>query len=236
MDLSQLPHIFFSLLTLTFLEIVLGVDNLVFIAIASSRLPPAKQKIARRLGLIFALVTRLILLASVVWLIGLKKPLFTLYNHAFSVRDLLLLAGGLFLLVKGTQEIHHEMEPEEITPKQRRYASVLSVIIQIGVLDIIFSLDSVFTAVGLTTTYWIMATAIIIAILTMIFLSEPLSNMVHNYPTIKMLALSFLILIGVILIADSFHAPVPKGYIYFAICFSVFVEVLNNLVKKRRKN
>ncbi len=236
MDFTQLPHIFFSLLTLTFLEIVLGVDNLVFIAVASSRLPPHQQKNARRLGLIFALFTRLILLASVVWLIGLKKPLFTIFDQALSVRDLLLLAGGLFLLAKGTQEIHHEMEPIENTQKQPRYSSPLSVIIQIGVLDIIFSLDSVFTAVGLTSTYWIMATAITISILTMIFLSEPLSKIVHDYPTIKMLALSFLILIGVILIADSFHYPVPKGYIYFAICFSVFVEVLNNLVKKRRKN
>lgn len=235
MDLSNTTHIIFSLLTLTFLEIVLGVDNLVFIAIASSKLPPHKQKIARRLGLIFALVTRLILLASVVWLVGLKKPLFTVFNHAVSIRDLLLILGGLFLLVKSTQEIHQEMEPQEKVLKHF-YASTLSVIIQIGVLDIIFSIDSVFTAVGLTTEFWIMATAIIIAILTMIFLSEPLSDIVHKHPTIKMLALSFLILIGVVLIADGFHYHIPRAYIYFSICFSVFVEVLNTLVRRRKKN
>lgn len=235
MDLSSLAHTAASLLTLTFLEIVLGVDNLVFIAIASSRLPPEKQKIARRLGLIFALVTRLLLLASVVWLVGLKAPLFSIFSQPFSIRDLLLIAGGLFLLVKATQEIHGEMEDKEVSTAKRAYATVLATIIQIGVLDIIFSLDSVFTAVGLTTQYWIMATAIIIAILTMIFLSEPLSAIVHNHPTIKMLALSFLILIGVVLIADGFQFHIPRNYIYFAISFSIFVEVLNTLVRRRQK-
>lgn len=235
MDVSNLTHTIFSLLTLTFLEIVLGVDNLVFIAIASSKLPPHQQKMARRLGLIFALVTRLILLASVVWLVGLKEPLFTVFGKAISIRDLLLIGGGLFLLVKSTQEIHREMEPQETAKLRRFYASVFTVIIQIGILDIIFSIDSVFTAVGLTTEYWIMATAIIIAIFTMIFLSEPLSALVHNHPTIKMLALSFLILIGVVLIADGFGYHVPRGYIYFSISFSVFVEFLNTLVRRKRK-
>lgn len=234
MSFSEVSHIFFSLITLTLLEIVLGVDNLVFIAIASSRLPKHQQKMARRLGLIFALITRLILLASVVWLVGLKKPLFTIFTQPFSIRDLLLIGGGLFLLIKGTQEIHQEMEVDKEVVVKRVYASVFSTVMQIGVLDIIFSLDSVFTAVGLTNTYWIMATAIIIAILTMIFLSEPLSAIVHNHPTIKMLALSFLILIAVILIADGFQVHIPRAYIYFAICFSVFVEVLNNLARRKK--
>lgn len=235
MDLSSLTNIIFSLVTLTFLEIILGVDNLVFLSIASSKLPPHQQKMARRLGLIFALVTRLILLASVVWLVRLKNPLFSIGSYAFSIRDLLLIAGGLFLLYKATQEIHAEMEPPAESGVKRAYAHVTSVIIQIGVLDIVFSLDSVFTAVGLTEHYWIMATAIFIAILTMIFLSEPLSAVVHDHPTIKMLALSFLLLIGVILIADGFHYHVPREYIYFAISFSVLVEILNGLVRKRQK-
>lgn len=234
MDFGAIAHTAFSLITLTFLEIILGVDNLVFLAIASAKLPKHKQKMARRFGLLFALATRLLLLASVVWLVHLKKPLFTIFSHYFSVRDLLLLAGGIFLLFKATQEIHREMEPSEKVALKRVYAQVTTIIIQIGILDIIFSLDSVFTAVGLTDQYWIMATAICIAILTMIFLSEPLSAVVHNHPTIKMLALSFLLLIGVILIADGFHYHVPREYVYFAIAFSVFVEVLNNLVRRKK--
>lgn len=233
---SALLDTIFSLLTLTLLEVVLGVDNLVFLTVISSRLPRHQQKMARRWGLIFALVTRLILLASVVWLIGLKKPLFTLFAHSFSVRDLLMIAGGLFLLYKGTQEIHNEMEPKDKeTAIIKKYAKPLSIIIQIGILDIIFSLDSVFTAIGLTNTYWIMATAIFIAILTMIFLSEPLSKIVNEHPTIKMLALSFLILIGMVLIADGFQYHVPREYVYFAICYAVFVEFLNTLVRRKRK-
>lgn len=236
MDFSSITNVIISLLTLTFLEIVLGVDNLVFISIASSRLPAHQQKMARRLGLIFALVTRLILLASVVWLAKLKNPLFTVFSQSFSIRDLLLIAGGLFLLVKATQEIHHEMEvvQKEKKTKAAKFATPLSVITQIGVLDIIFSLDSVFTAVGLTNQYWIMATAIFIAILTMIFLSEPLSKIVREHPTIKMLALSFLLLIAVVLIADGFQFHIPREYIYFAICFSIFVEVLNTLVRRKK--
>jgi predicted tellurium resistance membrane protein TerC len=215
--------------------VILGVDNLVFLAVVSAKLPKEQQKLARRLGLIFALVTRLILLASVVWLVHLKNPLFTLFDVAFSFRDLLLIGGGLFLLVKATQEIHQEMEPDKTITIKHIYANVITIIIQIGLLDIVFSLDSVFTAVGLTNTYWIMATAICIAILAMIFLSEPLSAIVHNHPTIKMLAFSFLLLIGVMLIADGFHFHVPREYIYFAICFSVLVEILNSMVRKKRK-
>jgi predicted tellurium resistance membrane protein TerC len=236
MDTSTPLHIFFSLITLTFLELVLGVDNLVFLAIASSQLRPHQQKIARRLGLIFALVTRLLLLASVVWLAKLRKPVLTLFSQPFSVRDLFLIGGGLFLLVKATQEIHREMEPYQLPKRHKRtYASVTGVVMQIGILDIIFSLDSVLTAVGLTTVYWIMATAIVIAILAMIFLSEPLSALVRDHPTIKMLALSFLLLIGVVLIADGFHYHIPREYIYFSICFSVVVEALNSFVRRKER-
>lgn len=234
MENSSVTGIIASLLTLTFLEIILGVDNLVFLAVVSARLPIEKQKIARRLGLIFALVTRLILLASVFWLVHLKNPLFTLFEFNFSVRDLLLIFGGLFLLTKTTQEIHREMEPEETISVKKLYVNTINVVIQIGLLDIIFSLDSVLTAVGLTDVYWIMATAICIAILTMIFLSEPLSALVHNHPTLKMLALSFLLLIGVMLIADGFHYHVPREYVYFAISFSVIVEILNSIVRRKK--
>jgi predicted tellurium resistance membrane protein TerC len=235
MDLSTIAHVLLSLFTLTLLEIVLGIDNLVFIAVSSSRLPIHQQKTARRLGLLFALVTRLLLLASVVWLIGLKRPLFSLFDYHFSIRDLLMISGGLFLIYKGTQEIHTEMDTSKDTGPIRLYAKPLAVIIQISLLDIIFSLDSVFTAVGLTTEYWIMATAIFIAILTMIFLSEPLSQLIHKKPSIKMLALSFLLLIGVVLIADGLQFHIPREYIYFAICYSIFVEILNSLAQRRRK-
>lgn len=225
-----------SLITLTFLEIVLGVDNLVFISIVSSRLPKKKQKFARRFGLLLALFSRLALLASALWIIGLTKPLFTVMKFAFSGRDLFLIAGGLFLLYKSTFEIHTEIGGhDEIKKLKKAYASFTMVVIQIAVLDIIFSLDSIFTAIGMTQTYWIMALAIIIAIVLMIVASEPLSRIVMKMPTIKMLALSFLLLIGTILIADGFHFHVPRGYVYFALSFSVLVEALNLLVARRRK-
>ena len=227
--------ILFSLVTLTILEIVLGVDNLVFISILSSRLPLEKQKIARRLGLILALITRLILLAFALQIMGLVKPLFTIYNFSFSARDIFLLGGGIFLLVKATQEIHTELEFK--TPKeksQKKYANFYMVIFQIGLFDIIFSLDSILTAIGLTQNFKIMAIAIFIAILTMIFASEPLSRFINNHPSIKMLALSFLLLIGTALIADGFHFDIPRGYIYFSVSFSIFVETLNLILAKKR--
>jgi predicted tellurium resistance membrane protein TerC len=224
-----------SLLTLTVLEIVLGVDNLVFISLASSHLPAPRQKAARRVGLLLALVTRLLLLAAVVWLIGLKQPWFSLFDHPFSGRDLILIAGGLFLLIKSTLEVHTEFEDHAVSIGGSRFTNFMLVIIQIGVLDIVFSLDSVFTAVGLTRVYWIMATAIVMAIIVMIVASEPLSRLIAKYPTVKMLALSFLLLIGTMLIADGFHYEIPRGYIYFAVAFSLFVEILNNLVKQRKK-
>jgi predicted tellurium resistance membrane protein TerC len=234
MAISSISHIVFSLLTLTFLEIVLGIDNLVFLTIASTKLPKHKQKRARQLGLLFALVTRLLLLASIVWLAHLNQPLMKLGTFNLSIRDILLLVGGLFLLYKATWEIHAELEVRENKSSKKISQSMMLVILQIGIFDIIFSLDSVFTAIGLTDSYWIMATAIFIAILTMIFLSEPLSQLISHYPTIKMLALSFLILIGTLLVADGLHFHVPREYIYFAICFSIFVEILNTIAKRKR--
>ena len=227
--------ILMSLITLTFLEIVLGVDNLIFISISSSRLPQAQQKLARRVGLLLALATRLVLLASVLWLIGLTKPWFSVMNFSFSGRDLFLIGGGLFLLYKSTFEIHDEFEGEEENHAGKKAPSFLWVVVQIAILDIIFSLDSVFTAVGMTQNYWVMASAIIIAVCLMIFASEPLSRLVLRLPTIKMLALSFLLMIGTILIADGFHFHIPREYIYFALSFSVLVETLNLLVAARRK-
>lgn len=233
MDFANLSNQLVSLITLTFLEIILGVDNLVFISITSQRLPIHQQKAARRLGLTVAWVTRLILLASAVWIAGLTEPLFTLFDWAVSGRDLLLFSGGLFLIYKATQEIHQELEPESSETVVKKVAKFSLVILQIGILDIIFSLDSVITAIGLTQQFWIMAVAITIAIVLMIIASEPLSLFVNKHPTIRMLALSFLILIGVILVADGLHFHIPRGYIYFAIFFSVGVESLNLIRRKR---
>lgn len=235
MDWSFVFEVLLSLLTLTFLEIVLGVDNLIFISIASAKLPLNQQKAARRVGLLLALFTRLLLLASVVWLIGLTKPLLTVFGHGFSGRDLFLIAGGLFLLFKSTQEIHGEFEMADEVKAKAKYAKFSLIVIQIAILDIVFSLDSIFTAVGMTQKFWIMAMAITIAIICMIFASEPLGKFVLSKPTIKMLALSFLILIGTILIADGFGYHVPREYIYFALAFSVGVESLN-LLLARKKN
>lgn len=228
--------IIISFFTLTLLEIILGIDNLVFLAIITQRLPKHLQSRARKFGLTLAWVSRLILLASALWLIKHTKPILFIYNLSFSWRDVFLIAGGLFLLVKATQEIHTEMEPHaEASMIISKYASLPLVVIQIAILDIVFSLDSVLTAVGLTQRFWLMAAAITIAIIAMLFASEPLSRFVEKHPTIKMLALSFLILIGVVLIADGFGREIPRGYIYFAMGFSLFVEMLNLIVRKRRK-
>lgn len=228
-------EIIFSLFTLTILEIVLGVDNLVFISVISARLPPEKQRRARQFGLSLAWVTRLILLASAIWLSRLTTPLFSIADFAVSIRDIFLFCGGLFLIVKATQEIHVEMtsitEPERIAKPKRFWP----IIFQIGILDIVFSLDSVITAIGLTKQFWIMAISITIAIIVMICASEVMSRFINKHPTIKILAFSFLILIGTMLIADGVHYHVPRGYIYFAICFSLFVEWLNSMHRKRSK-
>jgi predicted tellurium resistance membrane protein TerC len=225
-----------SLVTLTILEVILGIDNLVFLAIISHRLPKNQQKRARKIGLTLAWLTRLMLLASAVWLVKLTKPWFSVLGIGFSGRDLFLMSGGLFLLTKATREIHSELEPlhsdKKITVK---YNSFWIIVGQIAILDVIFSLDSVLTAIGLTQRFWLMAVSITIAIIAMLFASEPLSDFVEKHPTIKMLALSFLILIGMVLIAEGFEFHIPRGYIYFAMGFSLFIESLNLLKHKRLK-
>ncbi|RDI39067.1 TerC family protein [Aquicella lusitana] len=235
--MAETLDIALSLLTLTILEIILGIDNLIFLAIITQRLPKSLQPKARKIGLTLAWVTRLLLLAMGVWLIKLTQPLFEILSIGFSGRDLFLIGGGLFLLAKATQEIHNEIEPEVknkgITTSAT--SSMGLVVTQIALLDIIFSFDSVLTAIGLTQRYWIMVIAITIAIITMLFASEPLSKFVEKHPTIKMLALSFLILIGMVLLADGFEFHVPRGYIYFAMGFSLFVEMLNLVRRKRYK-
>ena len=228
------PQIWASLLTLTALEIVLGVDNLVFIAILAGRLPAERQDRARRVGLALALITRLALLASIVWIIGLTRPLFEVLGHAVSWRDIILIAGGFFLLYKGTREIHERLEgdmPPEAASRAR--TSFGGVVVQIMLLDIVFSLDSVITAVGMANELWVMAAAIIIAVVIMLGASGPLANFVDRHPTVKMLALSFLLLIGMTLIADGAGFHVPKGYIYAAIGFAIAVEALNQFAARR---
>lgn len=232
--MPEILDILLSLATLTILEVVLGIDNLVFLTLLSQKLPKEQQRSARRLGLTLAWVTRLMLLASAFWLAKLVTPLFTVGDFAVTGRDIFLFAGGLFLLAKATQEIHNELEAhkEEVAVMQKT-SLFWWVIVQIAILDIVFSLDSVLTAIGLSDIYWVMATAITIAILAMIFLSEPLSSFIENHPSIRMLALSFLILIGMVLIADALHNHIPRGYIYFAMGFSLTVEFLNLWRAKR---
>jgi len=233
------PQIWASLLTPTALEIVLGVDNIVFIAIAANRLPAQQRDRARKLGLALALITRLALLASISWMVGLIAPLFTVFGHAFSGRDLILLGGGLFLLYKGTHEIHAQIEeeeaPDEAAAPRRRRVSLAGVVGQIMVLDIVFSLDSVITAVGLAEDFLVMAAAIVIAVLIMLIASKPLSHFISAHPTVRMLALGFLLLVGTMLVADGFGFHMPRGYIYAAIGFSILVESLNLLAAQRRR-
>jgi len=226
------PQIWIALATLTALEIVLGVDNIIFISILSGKLPPAQQPRARRLGLLGALVTRVLLLFSLAWIVRLTTPLFTILEVEISGRDLILILGGLFLLAKSTYEIHDKLEGEEGHGSARVASSFASVIIQIMLLDIVFSLDSVITAVGMVRQLWVMVTAVIIAVGIMMISAEPISAFVHRHPTVKMLALSFLLLIGLSLVAEGFDHHIPKGYIYFAMGFSVFVEAINLRLRK----
>lgn len=226
--------IVFSLLTLTVLEIILGIDNLVFISILSHRLPLEKQKIARRGGLAAALVTRLLLLGIAFLLTELTKPLFTIANFAISARDLFFILGGIFLFVKSVREIHHEYETVAQKYPRKIYSSVFLVMMQIALLDVIFSLDSILTAVGLAQHFWVMATAISIAIVIMFFSVEILNRFIQEHPSVKMLGLSFLLLIGTMLVADGIHFHIPRGYIYFAVCFSLLVEFFNITLAKKK--
>ena len=221
-----------ALITLTFLEIVLGVDNVIFISILSSKLPGRQQGPARRLGLLAAMVMRILLLLSVVWIIRLTAPLFNVLGRPISGRDLILIGGGLFLLAKATIEIHERLEGEEGHRSARVPPSFAAVILQIAVLDIVFSLDSVITAVGMADEIGIMVIAVILAVGVMMLSAGPISSFVNRHPTVKVLALSFLLLIGVSLIGEGLGMHIPKGYIYFAMGFSVFVEMINLRVRK----
>ena len=229
------PEAWIALATLTLLEIVLGIDNIVFISILSERVEASKRALARQVGLGLAMVTRILLLFSIVWVMRLTTPLFNIFGHGFSGRDLILAAGGIFLLWKATIEIHHKLEgpPEDPSQAAGRTSSMASVIFQIAVLDIVFSLDSVITAVGMAEDIGVMVAAVIIAVAFMMLSASRVSGFVSAHPTVKMLALSFLLLIGMSLIAEAFGQHIPKGYIYFAMGFSLFVEALNLKAKKK---
>ncbi|MBT3338225.1 MAG: TerC family protein [Anaerolineae bacterium] len=229
------PEIWIGLVTLTVLEIVLGIDNVVFISILAEKLPKDQQARARQVGLSLALVTRIILLLSLAWIIGLTAHLFTVFGRGVSGRDLILIGGGLFLLAKSTREIHDKLEGEEGHANKRISPSFASVIVQILLLDIVFSLDSVITAVGMVDEIGVMIAAVVIAIIIMLVSAEAISNFVNRRPTIKILALSFLLLIGMALVMEGLHQPISKGYIYFAMGFSIFVEMINLRISAKKR-
>ena len=233
MDWLLNPEIWIALVTLTVLEIVLGVDNIIFISILTAKLPGRQQRSARRLGLALAMVTRIGLLLSIGWIIRLTGPLFAVAGHDVSGRDLTLLLGGLFLLGKSTYEIHDSLEGDEGHGSATVTASFASVILQILVLDLVFSLDSVITAVGMADEIGVMVAAIVIAVGVMLLSAEAISAFVTERPTVKMLALSFLLLVGFSLVAEAFHQEISKGYLYFAMAFSVFVELINQRIRHR---
>lgn len=236
MDWISDPQSWMALLTLTVLEIVLGIDNIVFLSILSGRLPEKDQPRARFVGLSVAMVARILLLLSITWVMRLTAPLFTIMGNEISGRDLILIIGGLFLLFKATHEIHNKLEGEtEHSSGGKRASSFSSVILQILVIDLVFSLDSVITAIGMAREVSIMVIAVIIAVGFMMVFAGAISDFVNRHPTVKMLALSFLLLIGVALLADGFDQHIPKGYIYFAMAFSVFVEMLNLRIKSKAK-
>jgi predicted tellurium resistance membrane protein TerC len=237
MDWLTDSEIWASLLTLTALEIVLSIDNLVFIAILASRLPVEFQHLARQVGLGLALITRLALLASLAWVFSLTEPLVELLGHMFSWRDIIQIAGGFFLLYKGTRDIHQQLEgeePRETTGGGR--SNFGGIVVQIVLVDAVFSLDSVITAVGMASEFWVMTVAIVAAVIVMLGASRPLAAFINRHPTVKTLALSFLMLIGTMLVADGLGFHVPKGYVYSAIGFSICVEALNQFAARRRKN
>ncbi|SEM98856.1 TerC family protein [Nonomuraea pusilla] len=227
------PQIWIGFFTLVALEIVLGIDNIIFISILAGKLPPEQRDRARLLGLGAALVSRLLLLLALSWVVRLTEPLFGVFGHDISGRDLILLLGGMFLLAKSVTEIGHSMEPHGKDGKSRAVTSFTAVILQIMVLDIVFSLDSVITAVGMVDQLGVMIAAVVAAVLVMLFASGPISSFVDRHPSIKMLALAFLVLIGVVLVAEGFGQHIPKGYIYFAMAFSVVVELLNIRVRSK---
>jgi predicted tellurium resistance membrane protein TerC len=230
------PQIWIGFFTLVALEIVLGIDNIIFISILAGKLPPEQRDRARVLGLAAALISRLLLLLGLSWVVQLTEPLFSLLGHEISGRDLILLLGGLFLLAKSVTEISHTMDVSHGDDgKKAAAASFTSVIVQIMLLDIVFSLDSVITAVGMVEEVGVMIAAVVVSVLVMLFASGPISRFVDQHPSIKMLALAFLVLIGVVLVAEGLEQHIPKGYIYFAMAFSVIVELLNIRVRSRQR-
>ncbi len=234
------PQAWIAFLTLVLLELVLGVDNVIFISILAGKLPPQEQARARTTGIMLAIGTRILLLLSLSWIIGLTAPLFSVFSYPISGRDLILIIGGLFLIGKSTHEIHEKLEGEEnhaVNGGEKRIGpSFASVIIQILLLDVVFSLDSVITAVGMVDQLAVMIAAVVVSACAMVFLAGAISDFVNRHPTVKMLALSFLLLIGFTLIVEGLHQHIPKGYIYFAMAFSVFVEMLNLRLKKAGRN
>jgi predicted tellurium resistance membrane protein TerC len=234
MEIFLQPDTWIALVTLTFLEIVLGIDNIIFISLVAGRLPEHQQKRARLGGLSLALITRILLLLSITWIIGLTEPVLTMWGFELSWRDIILVAGGIFLLIKSTLEIHHKVEGQEEGDQSiTKVSSFSSAIVQIVLLDMVFSFDSILTAVGLTEEIILMIIAVVIAIIVMMIFAKPVGEFVNNHPTIQILALSFLILIGVMLIVEGAHYHVPKGYIYFAVFFSLAIEMLNMRYRKK---
>ncbi|TBW49817.1 TerC family protein [Marinobacter halodurans] len=228
------PQAWIALATLALLEIVLGIDNIIFISILVGRLPEHQRNRARLMGLGLAMITRILLLLSLAWVMTLTNPLFTILEEAISGRDLILIIGGLFLLAKSAHEIHNSLEGEEETAASAATASMAAILAQIAVIDIVFSLDSVITAVGMADHVTVMVIAVVLAVAVMMFAAKPIGEFVDEHPTIKMLALSFLILVGVALLGEGFDMHIPKGYIYFAMAFSFGVELLNLRMRKRR--
>jgi predicted tellurium resistance membrane protein TerC len=234
LELLTDPHAWISLATLSVLEIVLGIDNIIFLSIVSARLPVHQQATARRIGLALALIARVLLLLSLTWMIGLTRPIFEIAGFPVSWRDIVLIAGGIFLIVKGTIETHHMLEGQG-GEGVAGTATFAAVIVQIVLLDLVFSLDSVITAIGIAEHVPIMVAAIVIAMAIMLLAAEPTARFVNNHPTVKMLALSFLLLVGAALVADGMHFHIPRGYLYFAIAFSMGVESLNLLAARARR-
>jgi len=230
------PEVWIALATLTALELVLGIDNIIFISILAGRLPPEQRDRARKIGIALAAITRLALLLVIAWIIGLTAPLFTLFDQSFSWRDLILIGGGLFLIGKATHEIHQKLEGASKHVAVSAAATFGGVIAQIMLLDIVFSLDSIITAVGMVDERWIMVTAILISIAFMLMFARPIGDFVERHPTVKVLALSFLIMIGLVLIADGFGQHISKGYVYTAMAFSVFVELINLWIRRKEEN
>jgi predicted tellurium resistance membrane protein TerC len=234
MEILSDPQVWLAFATLTALEVVLGIDNIIFISILVARLPKSQQGRGRTIGLALAMLTRILLLLSITWVMGLSADLFTVLGQGISGRDIILIGGGLFLLAKSTLEIHHSLEGAEEQHSTTAQATFASVVTQIAIIDIVFSLDSVITAVGMADHVEVMIAAVVVAVLVMMFMAGPISNFVDRHPTIKMLALSFLILIGVALVGEGLGFHIPKGYVYFAMAFSVAVEMLNIRLRKRQ--